>query len=244
MADAVLLDHVAFGVADVADVVPLVVGELGGSERGAGPGGGFQFWQWEFAGGGALEILEPHGPPGGFLHRFLEARGGPGPHHLTFKLPDIRAAMERARAMDYDVVGFDDSSPSWIEAFLHPKQAQGIVVQLVESHPDESDGSWTAPPYPPAPRERPEPARLVGLRLSARSETRARRQWQELLDGRVEEDAGALVFRWPDSPLRVAVQVDASQPEGPIALEVASERELRLPEGPHPALGLPIVRSD
>lgn len=239
----VQLDHVAFGVPEIAGVVPLVVALLGGRERGAGPGGGFQFWQWEFAGGGALEILEPDGPPGGFLHRFLAARGGPGAHHLTFKLPDIRQAMDRAKAMDYDVVGFDDSSPSWIEAFLHPKQAQGIVVQLVESHPEREgdDGSWVSPDYPAAPPDPPEPVRLVGLRLSAQSEARARRQWQELLAGECSNRGRELQFRWPDSPLRVAVSIDPAMPEGPLALEIASDRELSLPEGPHPALGVPIV---
>ena len=228
----------------VADVVPLLVGTLGGRERGVGPGGGFRFWQWEYAGGGALEILEPEGPADGFLHRFLAARGGPAPHHVTFKVPDIHAAMDRAKALGHDVVGFDDSFPSWLEAFLHPKKAQGIVVQLVESHPElddwEDDGQFT---FPPAPADPPPPVRLLGVRLAARSEERAVAQWSALLDGRLERRDGALVFRWPDSPLRVAVQVDASLPEGPLALEIASDRELRLPEGPHPALGLPIVRS-
>jgi len=240
-AGAVQLDHVAFGVPTVAGVVPLLVGELGGRERGAGPGGGFQFWQWEFDGGGALEILEPDGPPGGFLHRFLDARGGPGPHHLTFKLPDIRGAMQRAGELGYDVVGFDDSSPSWVEAFLHPKQAQGIVVQLVESHPELSGDDWQAPPYPPAPPERPAAVRVVGLRLACKAEARARRQWQELLSGECSAHGSDLHFSWPDSPLRVAVRIDPALPEGPLALEITSDRELRLPEGPHPALGLPVV---
>lgn len=242
MSDAVQLDHVAFGVSRVADVVPLVVGELGGRERGSGPGVGFRFWQWEFAGGGALEILEPDGPPGGFLHRFLASRG-PGPHHLTFKLPDIRVAMERAQARGYDVVGFDDRWPGWIEAFLHPRQAQGIVVQLVESHPELSDGPEGSWPFPPSrgPAQRPAPVRLLGLRLAARSEARARAQWEDLLGGRCEAHPRELCFRWPDSPLRVAVSLDAAVPEGPLALEVASPRSLRLPEGPHPVLGLPVV---
>ena len=241
--DIIRLDHIAFGVPEVATVVPLVVAELGGVERGAGPGPGFQFWQWEFEGGGALEILEPDGPPGGFMHRFLEARGGPGAHHLTFKLPDIHQVMEHAKSLGYDVVGFDDSSPGWIEAFLHPKQAQGIVVQLVESHPgqDEWDGDGKSPAYPPAPASPPTQVQLVGLRLSAKSESRARRQWQELLGGTCEVHGRDLVFRWSDSPLRVVVTIDTALPEGPLALEVAADRDLRLPEGPHPALGLAVV---
>lgn len=236
------LDHIAFGVSRVADLVPFVVEELGGRERDVGPGVGFRWWQWEFEGGGALEILEPDGPPDGFLYRFLAARGGPAPHHVTFKVPDIRHAMERARAMGHDVVGYDATSPSWMEAFLHPKRAQGIVVQIVESHPEladwPDDGTFV---FPPSQADPPPPVRLLGLRLAARSEERARAQWQELLGGACTREAGGLVFRWPESPLRVAVRIDEALPEGPIALEIATDRALRLPEGPHPALGLPVV---
>ena len=237
---ATRLDHVAIGVSDVSAVVPVVVGELGGREHDAGPGPGFVFWQWSFAGGGTLEVLSPDGPPGGFLHRFLDARG-PGVHHVTFKLPDIREAMDRAKRLGYEVVGFDDGSPGWIEAFLRPKQAQGIVVQLTESHPELSGEDWTPQPFPPAPSDVPPPVELVGLRLAARSEARARRQWEELLGGTCLARKRDLLFRWPDSPLRIAVTVDAALPEGPLALEIASDRNLRLPEGPHPALGLPVA---
>jgi methylmalonyl-CoA/ethylmalonyl-CoA epimerase len=233
------LDHVAFAVPAVAGVVPLVVGTLGGRERGAGPGAGFRFWQWEFGNGGALEILEPDGPADGFLHRFLAARGA-GPHHLTFKVPDIRSAMRRASEAGHHVVGFEDSQPAWLEAFLHPKRAQGIVVQLVESHPELSQGDWQPPPFPPAPPPAP-PVALLGLRLASRSEARARAQWQELLGGECVARGRDLSFRWPESPLRVAVSIDPAAGEGPLALEVSAGRALPLPEGPHEALGLPIV---
>jgi methylmalonyl-CoA/ethylmalonyl-CoA epimerase len=234
------LDHVAFAVPQVAHVVPLVVGVLGGVARGAGPGAGFRFWQWEFGNGAALEILEPDGPADGFLHRFLAARGGAAPHHLTFEVPDLRGAMRRAREHGHDVVGFDDSYPAWLEAFLHPKRAQGIVVQLVESHPELQQGDWQPPPFPPAPPPAPAVS-LLGLRLASRSEARARRQWQELLGGDCAVRGRDLVFRWPDSPLRVAVSIDPAAAEGPRALELSSDRDLPLPEGPHAALGLPIV---
>jgi methylmalonyl-CoA/ethylmalonyl-CoA epimerase len=238
----VRLDHVAFAVPEVAGVVPLVVGTLGGRERGAGPGAGFRFWQWEFANGGALEILEPDGPADGFLHRFLAARGA-GPHHLTFKVPDIRSAMRRASELGHQVLGFEDTYPAWMEAFLHPKRAQGIVVQLVESHPELAQGDWQPPPFPPAPPPAP-PVTLLGLRLASRSEARARAQWQDLLGGECAARGRDLVFRWPESPLRVAVSIDPAADEGPLALEVSAGRALPLPEGPHAALGLPIVCVD
>jgi hypothetical protein len=116
------------------------------------------------------------------------------------------------------------------------------VVQLVESHPELARGDWQAPPFPPAPAgPTPDPVRLLGIRLSSRAEDRARGLWQELLGGHCETSGDGLVFRWPDSPLRIAVRVDPGAVEGAIALEVSTDRSLRLPEGPHPALGLPVV---
>ncbi len=124
-----VLDHVAIGVIDPAAVPRFLVGELGGRPHRAGPGGGFRFWQYRFEAGGTIEILEPDGPLGGFLRRFLAARG-PGVHHITFKVPDIEKAMGRATSNVYEIVGFNDDWPDCNEAFLHPKLAQGLVLQL------------------------------------------------------------------------------------------------------------------
>ena len=67
--------------------------------------------------------------------------------------------------------------------------------------------------------------RLLGLRLRAQLAARALTQWRDLLDGRVETTGpGGLLFRWPDSPLCLAVDVDSAAIEGPLALELASER--------------------
>jgi methylmalonyl-CoA/ethylmalonyl-CoA epimerase len=237
------LDHVAFGVRNLGPSAHLLASQLGGREYGSGPGNGFAFWQWEFEGGGVVEIITPDGPPDGFLHRFLRAREA-GPHHVTFKVPDLHAATERARAFGYEPVGFDDRWAGWKEAFLHPKQAQGIVVQLAESDPSADAGLDGAPVRPPFPdvRAADEPARLVGLVLSSHSEERARHQWEAFLGGALERRGDRLVFRWPDSTLEIGVLVQPGVSEGPLALEVAAARRLALPEGPHSALRLPIVQ--
>ena len=233
---AVRFDHVAIAVPRVAAVPPFLVGTLGGRAHGTGPGAGFRFWQWEFARGARLEILEPDGPPDGFLHRFLQQRG-PGIHHATFKVPALQEAVRRAESHGYQVVGFDDRTPFWKEAFLHPKQAQGIVVQLAEVHPElepEPSDEWT---FPAAPSRPPRPADLLGLRLQARSGDAARGLWEEVLLGRCAQEGAELVFRWPESPLRISVGVEPAGPPGPRGVEVAPRPGLALPEGPHPVLG-------
>jgi methylmalonyl-CoA/ethylmalonyl-CoA epimerase len=235
-----LLDHVAFAVPNVAAVTPLLVGELGGRPLAAGPGIEFLWWQWEFARGGALEVLQPDGPPDSFAQRFLEARG-PGIHHVTFKVPALAAAAARMRSLGFSVVGYSDMEPSWKEFFLHPKQAQGIVVQLAEAHPEFEPEEMHYRAFPASPTARAEPVDVVGLRVSATSEEDARRQWETVLGGACETGPGGLCFRWPDSPLGITVDVDPAAPEGPLAIEIAAPLPRALPEGPHPALGAAFV---
>jgi len=244
--DAFALDHLAFGVPDAAAPGAFLAERLGARPHSSGPGGGpFLWWQWELGGGARIELIEPAGPPGGFLHRFLDSRG-PGPHHLTFKVPSVREAMERAQTLGYQPVGFNELDPSWIEVFLHPKEAQGIVVQLAEEHPEawgDEAADFERPPFPAAPAEATAvAARPLGVVLSARDEKRARRQWGELLGGREAATDRGLRFSWPESPLRVDVVIDLGATEGPTAFELSAASDLALPEGRHPLLGLPLVQ--
>ena len=175
------------------------------------------------------------GPPDGFVHRFL-ARGGPRIHHLTFKVPSLDEICARAERLGYTVVGMDRSDPHWQEAFLHPKQAQGLVVQMVESRP-RPDGDDRA-----VPRPRANAANVRGVRLSSRSPEAARRQWGELLGGTCRVAGDSLVFRFPESPLAVQVDVDEKRDEGPLWIELACARDLGLPDGSYPELGTRFVQ--
>jgi len=231
------LDHIAIAVERLADATATLVGVLRGAPgQGGFSPGRYRFRQWRFEGGARLEVLEPAGA-NGFLHRFLHERG-PGVHHVTFRVPSLPAACERARAHGYDIVGHDDSDPEWKEAFLHPRQALGIVVQFAEStwrEGEEPPGDELAPPGPADP---PPPVALLGLRMRARSRERARRQWEAVVGGRCAEDRGReLIYRWPGSPMRLAVEIDPSADEGPLAIEYASAAPRALPAGRHPALG-------
>ena len=44
-------------------------------------------------------------------------------------------------------------------------------------------------------------------------------------------------FRFPDSPMRIAVRPDPARAEGPLFVELSSDRELALPNGAEPTLG-------
>ena len=124
------LDHVSLAVHDHQATLA-ALGRLGATWVEGGPSADYSWHQVAFAGGMRVEVMEPLGE-GGFLHRFL-ASNGPGPHHLTFKVPDIEAALTAAEGAGYPPINIDLRDPGWKEAFLHPKNAHGVVVQLAWS---------------------------------------------------------------------------------------------------------------
>ena len=131
------LDHVASATRDVAPALDVLVGELGGTVLFGGDAPGFRFMQVRLGDateGMNVELIEPWDVDrNDFLERFI-ARHGDGPHHLTFKVDDLVATLDRVRESGYRPVNVDVSDPQWKEAFLHPREAHGTVVQLAESH--------------------------------------------------------------------------------------------------------------
>ncbi|HEY7542044.1 MAG TPA: VOC family protein [Methylomirabilota bacterium] len=240
---SVLFDHIAIAVPRLGDAETILAGELGGRSAYGMTRDAFRFRHWRYQGGGDIEVLEPAGAADGFLHRFLAQRG-PGIHHVTFTVPSLVEACERARAHGYSIVGYDDSDPEWKEAFLHPRQAQGIVVQFAE--PD-----WNRPPsshdgygWSPERRETVAPITVLGLRVSARSRERALAQWGTVIQGTPADGAdGTLVFRWPGSFMYIAVDIDAAREEGPLWIEYSAQRAVALTDrDPHPVLGAVFTR--
>ena len=230
----ILFDHIAIGVSRTADAAPFLAGELGGIPDAGQPSGVFTWGTYRFEGGGSLELIEPLGGDG-FVHRFLAERG-PGIHHVTFKVPSLDEVCARAEEAGYGIVGRDNSDPDWREAFLHPKQALGIVVQFAQ--PGPSDGTASPSTPPPAVASAPPPVTVLGLRMRCQSRERAVTQWGTVLQGEMAEGPrGDLLFRWPGSFMRLAVEIDPVQNEGPMAIELVSPRRLDVPRDAHPVLG-------
>ena len=186
------LDHLAVGTPVLADGWELFGGVLGGSWAYGGDSPGYWWGQLGFAAGPKIELLTPTGgPDAAFLERFLAARGA-GPHHFNFLVTDIEDTLARIRDFGIEPVGVNLANPSWKEAFLHPRSAQGIVIQVAQQA-----GS---PPSVP-PRELPEPgppARLDLIEHHVGDLDRAVALSRDVLDGRPEAaGAGTAELAWP-----------------------------------------------
>jgi hypothetical protein len=154
-----VLDHVAHAVPSWQAVWGRYVVDLGAEWSSGGPGTGFAPAQLRFGNGARIELLMPWAvEENDFLQRFVTSNG-PGPHHLTFKVPDLAGAIDLATRSGFDPIGIDFSDPEWMEAFIHPKQATGVVVQLAEA-----PTGWSSPPpddFPTGRRQRRDGAGAV-----------------------------------------------------------------------------------
>lgn len=187
-----ILDHLALGTPALSAGWELFADVLGGAWAYGGDSPGYWWGQLKFASGPKIELLTPTGgPDAAFLDRFLAARGA-GPHHFNFLVSDIETALARIKAAGIDPVGVNLANPGWKEAFLHPRAAHGIVVQVAQQ-----DGSPTSAP----PRELPEPGpptRLDLIEHHVSDLDGAVRLFRDVLDGRLEAaDAGTAELTWP-----------------------------------------------
>jgi catechol 2,3-dioxygenase-like lactoylglutathione lyase family enzyme len=136
----VRLDHIALATRDAGPALDVLVGQLGGTVLSGGLAIGYRPMQVHLGTateGMKVELLEPwRAEENDFLERFV-TRHGEGPHHLTFKVDDLEATLDRVSAAGITPVGVDLSFSIWKEAFLQPRDAHGTVVQLAESSSPE-----------------------------------------------------------------------------------------------------------
>jgi methylmalonyl-CoA/ethylmalonyl-CoA epimerase len=126
-------DHVSMAVSSFEGTSPLVALISGTPfDGGYEAAGDFHWVQYDLPHWGRLEMIRTDSAdPDHFINRFIAERGE-GLHHLTFKVTDLAIAVSHARSLGFDVVGYDDTNPQWKEAFVHPKSAHGVLVQLAE----------------------------------------------------------------------------------------------------------------
>lgn len=80
-----------------------------------------------------LELLEPLGPDTS-VGRFLE-RKGEGLHHICLRVPDIMESLARLRERGAEVIEPAPRTGAGGRkvAFIHPRSAGGVLLELVEA---------------------------------------------------------------------------------------------------------------
>lgn len=94
---------------------------------------GVEVWMLR-SGPSRLELLKATRPDTA-IAEFIEKRG-PGLHHMALATPDIRAELQRLAAEGTPLI---DAAPragfgGHQVAFIHPRWAGGVLVELVEAH--------------------------------------------------------------------------------------------------------------
>lgn len=83
--------------------------------------------------GTRLELIEPVGPSSG-VARFLAERGRATLHHICYEVADLEVALRELGERGVELI---DRAPraglAGRVAFLHPRSAGGVLIELLES---------------------------------------------------------------------------------------------------------------
>ena len=232
------LDHLAIAVDSWS-----AAGEVLNREFGARWASGFTMevfspCQLALANDMRVELLEPGTAKHSFVRSFLAGNAGnAAPHHITFKVHDIHAAIEVAREAGIEPILVNLKHPQWQEAFLHPRDTGlGFLAQIVRAPQNveelsEQNGQFGDPcPWPEGDAE-PSNFALIHGHVSDLAKTRD--VLVQVLGAEVfavPGEASTLGFRWNEGAELLLTEVpDISGPSGiqSIAMLAPGQKELR-----------------
>ncbi len=90
-----------------------------------------------WVGGVGFELMESTSPDGD-VAKFIDKRGE-GVMLISFNVPDTRDAMTELQAKDYDFIGGARSFRDCEFAFMHPKNMNGVLLELIDYKWQELD---------------------------------------------------------------------------------------------------------
>jgi methylmalonyl-CoA/ethylmalonyl-CoA epimerase len=145
------IDHVGVAVPDLDAAIAFHTGVLGGrlAHREENPEQGVSEAMIAYDGGAQVQLLAPLTPESS-IARFLD-RSGPGLQQLAYRVTDVRASMAAVRAAGLRLL-FDEPKRGTNESlinFIHPKDAGGVLVELVEPAAAAVHGVASAAPAAP-----------------------------------------------------------------------------------------------
>lgn len=128
------IDHLGIAVRDLESAIARYTALVGHGPEHLEEVGGQKVRIAMFAVGETrIELLQAAAPDSP-IAKFIDKRGE-GMHHVCFKVPDLKTALARLANEGMEVlsgagsVGADGSRI----AFLHPKCANGVLIELVET---------------------------------------------------------------------------------------------------------------
>jgi methylmalonyl-CoA epimerase len=130
----VTLDHVGIAVADLSEALAFYRDALG-LEIETPEEVASQRVRAHFipAGEAQLELLEATSDDSP-IARYV-AKRGPGLHHITLRVDDIRAALAQLKAKGVRLIDADprEGAHGSLVAFIHPSSAHGVLVELKQN---------------------------------------------------------------------------------------------------------------
>jgi methylmalonyl-CoA/ethylmalonyl-CoA epimerase len=141
------IDHVSVAVRDLARARSFFIDALGGRVLFTGPVPAEKY-RWttiELGTSCLLELIDPLGGEEGFVDEFLKKRGE-GLHHITIQVNNLEEACRTLESRGVPTFGMRQPIAGWKEAYIHPKHAFGVLIQLAEFNPLD----WIEPGYIPA----------------------------------------------------------------------------------------------
>jgi methylmalonyl-CoA/ethylmalonyl-CoA epimerase len=87
-----------------------------------------------------IELLESTGPEG-IISNYINKRGE-GIHHIAFAVTDIYAEMKRLKEQGFVLLNEEPKvgADNKLVCFLHPKTANGVLIELCMEREGMSDG--------------------------------------------------------------------------------------------------------
>jgi methylmalonyl-CoA/ethylmalonyl-CoA epimerase len=134
MPRVIRVSHIGLATANVTETLSVFSGGMGlevaGSEEVESDAVRVTFLP---VGESRLEVLEPVGDEGP-LQKFLANRG-PGIHHICLEVEDLPGMLARLRDQGVELVDNEPRTGAHgsLVAFIHPKSANGVLIELVES---------------------------------------------------------------------------------------------------------------
>jgi methylmalonyl-CoA epimerase len=125
------VDHVAIAVRpESKDAAIRFLTEILGATPGFGKDETVFSFRHFHLGAAKFELLWPT-TADSFLTRFLDKRGE-GLHHITMTVDDVKQKCDWLESEGLNVVDKDFSVPYWMQAFISPRSAFGVLFQLAQ----------------------------------------------------------------------------------------------------------------